>query len=104
MIELEALLRDAVEREASDVFIIGGLAPTLRRNGAIIHTGENRLLPPDTQALLEQLYTLADHRPMDRLLAEGDEVSLRGNGKFRILSLGGETKKGRLALSIGIFI
>ena len=40
----------------------------------------------------------------DRLLAEGDEVSLRGNGKFRILSLGGETKKGRLALSIGIFI
>ncbi len=40
----------------------------------------------------------------DRLLAEGDEVSLRGKGKFRLLSLGGETRKGRLALTIGIFI
>lgn len=40
----------------------------------------------------------------DRLLAEGDEVSLRGKGKFRLLSLGGTTKKGRLALTIGIFI
>lgn len=87
MIELEALLRDAVEREASDVFIIGGLAPTLRRNGAIIHTGENRLLPPDTQALLEQLYAMADHRPMDRLLAEGDDdfsFSIRGLSRFRV--------------------
>ena len=40
----------------------------------------------------------------DRLLSEGDEVALRGSGKFRILTLGGETKKGRLALTIGIFI
>ena len=40
----------------------------------------------------------------DRLLAEGDEVSLRGSGKFRILALGGETKKGRLALTVGIFV
>lgn len=40
----------------------------------------------------------------DRLLAEGDEISLRGSGKFRILTLGGETKKGRLALTVGIFI
>ena len=40
----------------------------------------------------------------DRLLSEGDEISLRGSGKFRILTLGGETKKGRLALTIGIFI
>lgn len=40
----------------------------------------------------------------DRLLREGEEVSLRGKGKLRILSLGGETRKGRLALTIGIFI
>ena len=59
MIELENLLRVAVEREASDIFIIGGLNPTFRRSGAIIHTGEERLLPPDTQRLLEQTYALA---------------------------------------------
>ena len=69
MIELENLLRVAVEREASDILIIGGLNPTFRRSGAIIHTGEERLLPPDTQRLLEQTYAqsvklLQDHRQL----------------------------------------
>lgn len=87
MIELENLLRVAVEREASDVFIIGGLNPTFRRSGAIIHTGEERLLPPDTQRLLEQTYALADHRSMERLLQQGDDdfsFSIPGLSRFRV--------------------
>ena len=55
MIELESFLREAVEREASDVFIIGGLNPTIRRSGVIVHTSPERLLPPDTRALLGRL-------------------------------------------------
>ena len=87
MIELENLLRVAVEREASDIFIIGGLNPTFRRSGAIIHTGEERLLPPDTQRLLEQTYALADHRSMERLLQQGDDdfsFSIPGLSRFRV--------------------
>ena len=87
MIELENLLRIAVEREASDIFIIGGLNPTFRRSGAIIHTGEERLLPPDTQRLLEQTYALADHRSMERLLQQGDDdfsFSIPGLSRFRV--------------------
>ena len=87
MIELENLLRVAVEREASDIFIIGGLNPTFRRSGAIIHTGEERLLPPDTQQLLEQTYALADHRSMERLLQQGDDdfsFSIPGLSRFRV--------------------
>ena len=87
MIELENLLRVAVEREASDIFIIGGLNPTFQRSGAIIHTGEERLLPPDTQRLLEQTYALADHRSMERLLQQGDDdfsFSIPGLSRFRV--------------------
>ena len=87
MIELENLLRVAVEREASDIFIIGGLNPTFRRSGAIIHTGEERLQPPDTQRLLEQTYALADHRSMERLLQQGDDdfsFSIPGLSRFRV--------------------
>ena len=87
MIELENLLRVAVEREASDIFIIGGLNPTFRRSGAIIHTGEERLMPPDTQRLLEQTYALADHRSMERLLQQGDDdfsFSIPGLSRFRV--------------------
>ena len=87
MIELENLLRVAVEREASDIFIIGGLNPTFRRSGAIIHTEAERLQPPDTQHLLEQTYALADHRSMERLLQQGDDdfsFSIPGLSRFRV--------------------
>ena len=39
----------------------------------------------------------------DRAVTEGDELSVRGCGKLRILQLGGETRKGRLALTVGIY-
>lgn len=39
----------------------------------------------------------------DRAVAEGDELSVRGCGKLRILRLDGETRKGRLALVAGIY-
>ncbi len=39
----------------------------------------------------------------DRAVAEGDELSVRGCGKLKILQSGGETRKGRLALTVGIY-
>ena len=39
----------------------------------------------------------------DRQLAPQDVLALRGKGKLRLLSLGGETKKGRQALTVGIY-
>ena len=39
----------------------------------------------------------------DKILSEGDSVSVRGFGKFNILSEGGLSKKGKLNLNIEIF-
>lgn len=39
----------------------------------------------------------------DRCLSEGDELSLRGSGKLRVLTIHGETRKNRLALTVGIY-
>ena len=36
----------------------------------------------------------------DRAVSKGDILSIRGYGKFRIAEIGGETKKGRIHLSI----
>lgn len=46
--------------------------------------------------------SLTCYKP-DRTVAEGDELSLRGCGKGKILHLDGKTRKGRLALAIGIY-
>lgn len=40
----------------------------------------------------------------DRAVVETDELSLRGFGKLRILAVHGETRKGRLALTVGKFV
>ena len=39
----------------------------------------------------------------DRAVAVGDEISVRGCGKGKILREDGETRKGRLALTVGIY-
>lgn len=39
----------------------------------------------------------------DREIGEGDELSLRGHGKLKVLKLGGTTRRGRLAVQVGIY-
>lgn len=39
----------------------------------------------------------------DKMVEENDEISLRGSGKMKILGINGETRKGRIALTIGIY-
>ena len=38
------------------------------------------------------------------LLKEGDVVSVRGYGRFRLLKIGGKTKKDRIGLEIGLYV
>ena len=39
----------------------------------------------------------------DKQVVEGDELSLRGSGKLRLLEVHGQTKKDRTAITVGIF-
>lgn len=40
----------------------------------------------------------------DRLLSEGDTVSARGLGKFRLASVGGTTRKGRVSIVVQVYV
>lgn len=40
----------------------------------------------------------------DRMVQEGSELSLRGKGKMKILSVDGMTRKGRQGITLGIYI
>lgn len=85
--DFQKLLELAVEHQASDVFVIAGRPVSLRKNGIIIPEGNERLLPPDTEKLISQLYELADNRNMDTLLNTGDDdfsFSIKGLSRFRV--------------------
>ena len=49
------------------------------------------------EKILLNYRTVSDN---DKAVSEGDILSVRGYGKFRIGKIGGETKKGRIHLTI----
>ena len=65
---IEEVLRQAVEQNASDVFLVAGLPLSYKINGRIQEQAADRLLPPDTEELITDIYQLADNRNMQRLV------------------------------------
>lgn len=85
--DVKEVLRKAVEEHASDIFIVAGLPISYRSNNVIIKEEGERLMPPETENYLEQIYELADHRDIDRLLKHGDDdfsFAVQGLSRFRV--------------------
>lgn len=81
------LLEKAVTDRASDIFIVAGLPASYRTNGVIVRENEQRLMPPETRELLNQIYHLADDRDMTALLQDGDDdfsFAVKGLSRFRV--------------------
>lgn len=86
MSELMNYLEQAVHAEASDLFLIAGGPVSLKKEGHIFPIGEARLLPPDTQELIHEIYSLAN-RSMDIYQSTGDDdfsFAVPGLARFRV--------------------
>ena len=84
---VEEILRQAVADLASDVFIVAGLPVSVRKNNVIRRTSEQKLLPPDTESLLREIYDLAGHRDFHLLQDSGDDdfsFAIQGVSRFRV--------------------
>jgi twitching motility protein PilT len=85
--DLDNLLRTAAERQASDIYMISGRPLSYKINGLIVECGEERLLPDDTAALLEEIYMISSQRDINRVKEGGDDdfsFSLPGIARFRV--------------------
>ncbi len=83
----ENILQEAIEQNASDIFIVAGLPASMRVHNAMVQVNGQRLLPVDTERLISQIYKLADHRSMERLLETGDDdfsFAVPGLSRFRV--------------------
>jgi len=86
MSELISYLKKAVEAQASDLFLVAGGPVSMKLEGHLLPLGEGRLLPPDTQKYLTEIYELAD-RSMDGFLQSGDDdfsFSVSSLARFRV--------------------
>ena len=79
-------LQRAVADQASDVFIIAGGPVSEKLEGRIQPMDQERLLPPQSKALITEIYALAE-RPMDAYIHNGDDdfaFAVPGLARFRV--------------------
>lgn len=79
-------LKQAVDQNASDLFLIPGMPASLKINGEICPVGENKFFPDTMDALISEIYELSGNRPMEQVCAHGDDdfsFSVPGLSRFR---------------------
>ncbi len=85
--DLNELLKEAVAKSASDVFIVSGLPVSFKINNRIEHLDMPPLRPQDSHDLLSAIYSAADGRDLNLLTSDGDDdfsFSIPGVSRFRI--------------------
>lgn len=87
MIDVKELLKDAVEKDASDIFIVAGSPYAYKMNGEITVIGTERLMPNDCEEIIKKIYDYAPYNSMDTFLETGDDdfsFSIPNVGRFRV--------------------
>lgn len=85
--KLKEILEQAIAEQASDVFIVAGLPVSFRRNGVINRINDEKLFPPDTESLLNEIYQEAGNRDLNILHNAGDDdfsFAIQGLSRFRV--------------------
>ncbi len=84
--ELNWILSKALETKAADIFIIPGFYVSMKIGGAVTAVSDERLMPADCEALIQEIYHNDSDRPMDKLMRTGDDdfsFSVKSLGRFR---------------------
>ena len=84
--DLYNLLKNAVEKQASDIFIVSGLPVSYKLNGVIQPQSEDIIVPEISEKLLIEAYDIAG-RDMNKVRTMGDDdfsISIKGLSRFRI--------------------
>lgn len=86
MIDWMEYVKQAVEHQASDLFFVAGGQVSEKLDGRLHRLDSPRLLPPDTQQVVEDIYKVSQ-RSMDTFLQRGDDdfsFSIPGLARFRV--------------------
>lgn len=84
--DFTTLLKEAVDQQASDIFIVSGLPVSYKLNGIIQPQNEEVIFSETSEKLITEAYALAE-RDMTKLRSTGDDdfsISIKGLSRFRI--------------------
>ncbi len=80
------ILQSAIERKASDIFIIPGACLSMKISGVISADESIRIMPDESEDLIRQLFKADRDRNIENFLMDGDDdfsISFKGLGRFR---------------------
>ena len=83
---VEEILKQAVEQNVSDIFIVAGRPVSFYKNGVITKEGYIKLSPDEAEQNVREIYELA-HRDISKLMEGGDDdfsLSVPGLSRFRV--------------------
>jgi len=86
-INIREILKDANEKKASDVFVVAGLPLSMKIKGEIVAVTDKKLMPDDTQAIIKEIYDIAQNADFEVFLKTGDSdfsFTVPEIGRFRV--------------------
>ena len=84
--EIMDFFKQAVEQEASDIFLIPGMPFSYKIGGNITYQGEEKIFPEEMDRMIAQIYQIAGNRDMSTVLSGGDDdfsFAISGLSRFR---------------------
>lgn len=84
---VEKILESAIEKDASDIFMVAGNPVAFKIKGTIINQFDEKLMPDDCSEIISQLYGLAKYNKINVFEETGDDdfsFSLSKVGRFRV--------------------
>lgn len=83
---LQEILKGAVEKEASDIFIIAAQPVSYKINGCIQKQNETVLYREEIEKLIDEMYAYAGNRDVSHRVGGDDDfaLSVPGVGRFRV--------------------
>ena len=86
VVTIEQMLKEAIARDASDIFLVAGHPYAFKINGEIHSMQETRLMPNDTAQLIQEIYQYALQNTYEDFLKKKDDdfsFSIPDVGRFR---------------------
>lgn len=81
------IMKEAIEMEASDIFIVAGLPITVKASGGIKNYSMDFMKPKDCEELIQEIYEIANGRDLDLVREGGDDdfsFAIPGLSRFRV--------------------
>ena len=84
--KIEEILKNAIQADASDIFLIAGLPLTYKCNGNQSRVGEKPLYPEDIEELVKEIYVIAKRETtnLDKRIDDDFSFAISGLGRFRV--------------------